>query len=107
VGGAAIGSQLSSKLAWSVLEWRERIEEHKAYLNIRPRIKRKRKNQRQDVDRIHENHANVGDVQPCVVITPPSLRAPKSNSKYGFWNKLSAGPSGSDESVMITSNSFL
>lgn len=45
--------------------------------------------------------------KPCVVITPPSLRAPKSNSKYGFWNKLSAGPSGSEESVIMTSNSFL
>lgn len=47
------------------------------------------------------------NIQPCVVITPPSLRAPKSSSKYGFWNKLSAGPSGSEESVMMTSNSFL
>jgi hypothetical protein len=82
-------------------------EREEAYLNIGQMSKRNTR-RRQDVAKIHNQiHANVGDVQPCVVITPPSLRAPKSNSKYGFWNKLSAGPSGSDESVIITSNSFL
>ena len=24
-------------------------------------------------------------------MTPPSFKAPYSNSKYGFWNRLSAG----------------
>jgi hypothetical protein len=57
--------------------------------------------------KINKSTQTQENVQPWVVMTPPSLRAPKSNSKYGFWNRLSAGPSGSEESVMMTSNSFL
>ena len=48
---------------------------------------------------------NEGGIQPWVVMTPPGRSAPCSNSKYGFWKSVSAGPSGSLESVMITSNS--
>lgn len=48
-----------------------------------------------------------GHEQPWVVITPPSRKAPFNNSKYGFWKRDSAGPSGSELSVMMTSNSFL
>ncbi len=35
---------------------------------------------------------------------PPGLKAFFISEKNSFWNKLSAGPTGSDESVMITSN---
>lgn len=58
--------------------------------------------------KIYLQRCGIGKgLQPCVVITPPSRRAPERSSKYDFSNRACAGPSGSLESVMMTSNSFL
>lgn len=42
-----------------------------------------------------------------VVMTPFSVKASERSWKYGFSKREAAGPSGSDESVMITSKVFL
>jgi hypothetical protein len=60
------------------------------------------KSQRGDANGLKGGREDI----PWVVMTPPSRRAPWRSSKYGFWNKLSAGPSGSEESVMMTSKVF-
>ena len=40
---------------------------------------------------------------PCVEICPPGVSASWRSWKYGFWKRDWAGPTGSEESVMMTS----